>query len=111
MPFAHPLVQRTLGGIGNERPDIRREFFDWKIEGTLRKAWGYSRPIKFARTEVAELGDNSVNLVVRPWVKGTDYWPTRFALMRALKEGIEAAGCSIPYPQRDVHIDGGQVQA
>ncbi len=54
--------------------------------------------------EVAELGDNSVNLVVRPWVKGTDYWPTRFALMRALKEGIEASGCSIPYPQRDVHV-------
>ncbi len=54
--------------------------------------------------EVAELGDNSVNLVVRPWVKGTEYWPTRFALMRALKEGIEAAGCSIPYPQRDIHV-------
>lgn len=54
--------------------------------------------------EVAELGDNSVNLVVRPWVRGSDYWPTRFALMRALKEGIEAAGCSIPYPQRDVHV-------
>lgn len=54
--------------------------------------------------EVAELGDNSVNLVVRPWVRGSDYWPTRFALMRALKESIEAAGCSIPYPQRDVHV-------
>ncbi len=54
--------------------------------------------------EVAELGDNSVNLVVRPWVNGGNYWPTRFALMRALKEGIEASGCSIPYPQRDVHV-------
>ncbi len=34
-----------------------REFFDWKIDGTLRKAWGYSRPLKFAHTEVGALGE------------------------------------------------------
>lgn len=54
--------------------------------------------------EVAELGDSSVNIVVRPWVPGSEYWPARFALTRALKEGLEAAGCSIPFPQRDVHV-------
>ena len=53
---------------------------------------------------VSELADSSVNLVVRPWVKGSEYWPTRFALTRALKEGLEAAGCSIPFPQQDVHV-------
>lgn len=53
---------------------------------------------------VAELGDSSVNLVVRPWVKGTDYWPTRFDLVRNIKEQLEAGGCSIPFPQRDVHV-------
>lgn len=54
--------------------------------------------------EVLELGDSSVNFVVRPWVRTDDYWPARFALTRALKEGIEAAGLSFPYPQRDVHM-------
>lgn len=53
---------------------------------------------------VSEMGDSSVNLVVRPWVKTTDYWATRWDLTRALKEQLEAAGCSIPYPQRDVHL-------
>ena len=53
---------------------------------------------------VAELADSSVNLVVRPWCKGTDYWPLRFDLTRGLKEGLEAAGCSIPYPQQDLHV-------
>ena len=53
---------------------------------------------------VAELGDSSVNFVVRPWCKKEDYWDLRFDLTRALKEQLEAAGCSIPYPQRDVHI-------
>ena len=53
---------------------------------------------------VAELGDSSVNLVVRPWCAGGDYWPLRFDLTRKLKEELEAAGCSIPYPQHDVHM-------
>jgi len=53
---------------------------------------------------VNELGDSSVNLVVRPWVNASDYWAARWDLTRALKENLEAAGCSIPYPQRDVHL-------
>jgi small conductance mechanosensitive channel len=53
---------------------------------------------------VNELGDSSINLVVRPWVKAEDYWTTRWDLTRALKEQLEAAGCSIPFPQRDVHV-------
>ena len=53
---------------------------------------------------VSELGDSSVNLVVRPWVNASDYWATRWDLTRALKENLESAGCSIPFPQRDVHL-------
>jgi len=53
---------------------------------------------------VMEMGDSSVNIVVRPWCASGDYWPLRFDLMRALKEQLEAAGCSIPYPQSDIHV-------
>ena len=53
---------------------------------------------------VAELADSSVNLVVRPWCKKEDYWALRWDLTRKLKEELEAGGCSIPFPQRDVHI-------
>ncbi len=53
---------------------------------------------------VHELGDSSVDFVVRPWCKATDYWPLRWHLNRTLKEELEAAGCNIPYPQRDVHL-------
>ena len=53
---------------------------------------------------VSNLGDSSVDLVVRPWCAGSDYWPLRFDLTRKIKEGLEAAGCSIPYPQTDVHL-------
>jgi len=53
---------------------------------------------------VAELADSSVNLVVRPWVKSEDYWAVRFDLIETMKVKLEAAGISIPFPQRDVHI-------
>ncbi len=54
--------------------------------------------------EVCELADSSVNFVVRPWCRHEDYWTVNFDLHRELKEGLEAAGLSIPFPQRDLHL-------
>ncbi len=53
---------------------------------------------------VANLGDNSVDLIIRPWVRTPDYWAVRFHLLETLKTELEAGGCSIPYPQHDVHV-------
>jgi small conductance mechanosensitive channel len=60
---------------------------------------------------VGELGDNSVNLVVRVWCAASEYWPLKFDLTRAIKEKFDAEGISIPYPQRDLHIVSGQLTA
>jgi small conductance mechanosensitive channel len=56
---------------------------------------------------VMELGDSAVVLNIRCWTKGDDYWATVFDLNKAAKIGLESAGYSIPFPQRDVHIIGG----
>jgi small conductance mechanosensitive channel len=53
---------------------------------------------------VGELADNSVNFVVRPWVKSGDYWPTLFDLNETIKLRFDSEGISIPYPQQDVHM-------
>lgn len=53
---------------------------------------------------VDALADSSVNLAVRPWVATADFWPTRSDLFEDIKRRLEAGGCSIPFPQRDVHI-------
>ena len=55
--------------------------------------------------EVVEMADSSVNFVVRPWVKTADYWPVCFRANQAMKEALDAAGISIPFPQMDVHLD------
>ncbi|MGB0651710.1 MAG: mechanosensitive ion channel family protein [Thermoplasmatota archaeon] len=51
-----------------------------------------------------DLGDNAVGLQVRPWVKTEDFWQAKADLHATVKRALEAAGCSIPYPQRDVHV-------
>jgi len=51
-----------------------------------------------------ELGDSSVNFVVRPWVKTDDYWPVYWDVTRAVKLAFDAQGVTIPFPQRDVHV-------
>jgi small conductance mechanosensitive channel len=53
---------------------------------------------------VAELGDSSVNLNVRPWVNSADYWGVRAELLEGIKVKLDEAGISIPYPQQDVHM-------
>jgi small conductance mechanosensitive channel len=53
---------------------------------------------------VAELADSSVNLVFRPWVKTSDYWDVRFDLTEKIKNRLDEAGISIPFPQQDVHL-------
>ena len=53
---------------------------------------------------VSELGDSSVNFVVRPWVNAADYWPTYFSLMENIKIALDDANISIPFPQMDVHL-------
>ncbi|MDC1288042.1 mechanosensitive ion channel family protein [Gammaproteobacteria bacterium] len=51
-----------------------------------------------------ELGDSSVNFIVRPWVNKDDYWETFWDLNRAMKLRFDQEGISIPFPQRDVHL-------
>ena len=53
---------------------------------------------------VVELGESSVDFVVRPWVNTPDYWDVYFDLTRAIKEEFDKAGICIPFPQRDVHL-------
>lgn len=53
---------------------------------------------------VVELGDSSVNILYRAFVKTEDYWGYFFDVNEQGKLALENAGCSIPFPQRDVHL-------
>jgi len=54
--------------------------------------------------ELAELADSSVNFVVRPWVKASDYWRVKFDITEQVKLAFDAKGIGIPYPTMDVNV-------
>lgn len=53
---------------------------------------------------VSELGDSSVNFVVRPWVNSADYWAVLWDLNERVKLGFDERGFNIPYPTQDIHV-------
>jgi small conductance mechanosensitive channel len=53
---------------------------------------------------LAELGDSSLNLQVRPWATPADYWDVYFDILEQGKVALDRAGITIPFPQRDVHL-------
>jgi small conductance mechanosensitive channel len=67
-----------------------------------------NHPLVLAQPEpnvrVHELGDSSVNLICRPWVKTNDYWDVHWDVIETVKREFDAEGISIPFPQRDVHV-------
>ena len=56
---------------------------------------------------VLSLGDSSVNLQLRGWATTEDYWKAFWDLNQRVKEEIEQAGLTIPFPQRDLHLPAG----
>jgi small conductance mechanosensitive channel len=53
---------------------------------------------------VTAMGESSVDLLIGAWCLPADYWPLQFDLYQKIKEGLEAGGATIPFPQRDLHV-------
>lgn len=51
---------------------------------------------------VDDLGDNSVDIVVRIWSPSTEWWEVRMELLWKFKQALDAAGIEIPFPQRTI---------
>ncbi len=56
------------------------------------------------RVFVTELGESSVNLAVRAWVKNKIYFRTRCDLLEKVKLRFDHEGIRFAFPQHDVHL-------
>lgn len=50
------------------------------------------------------LGESSVNIVVRAWVKAGDYWDVFFSMNEKVYKTFASENLNIPFPQMDVHL-------
>ncbi|MDR1497006.1 MAG: mechanosensitive ion channel [Puniceicoccales bacterium] len=105
---ANPLrrVDLLIGvGYGDNLDTVKRI-----ISGVLKKDTRVlETPV--AAVLVDSLGESAVNIAVRSWVNTRDYAAVRADLLEKIKGALEAGGCTIPYPQCDVHLAGGASHA
>jgi len=109
----------TADAIVNLTPDVMRRIelvigisYDDDIEVARAAALEVMRADARVLAEppanvlVYELGDNSVNLGIRCHTANEDWFVTKCELTERIKEAFDAAGISIPFPQRVLRVTG-----
>ena len=53
---------------------------------------------------ISTLGDSSITVSLRVWVKTADYWSVMFMFNEQSRDRLKAAGIDIPFPQRVIRV-------
>jgi len=53
---------------------------------------------------ISTLGDSSITVSLRVWVKTADYWDVMFMFNEQSRDRLKTAGIDIPFPQRVVRV-------
>ena len=53
---------------------------------------------------VKSLDDSAVTIALRAWASTDDFWGLSSDMTKRVKQSFDAAGISIPFPQRDIHV-------
>jgi small conductance mechanosensitive channel len=53
---------------------------------------------------VTALADSAIQILCGAWTRSDNYWSVYRGLLADVKARFDAAGITIPYPQRDVHV-------
>jgi small conductance mechanosensitive channel len=89
----------VLVSYGADLQQVKRLLLD------MLTADGRVLPDPPATVAVLDFEDDGIKMGVRPFVKIDDYWNMQFDLRERIKEQFDAAGITIPLPQRDVHLE------
>ena len=74
------------------------------IEGVIARDSRALQEPEAPFVRVWNLGGSAVELMVRVWCDGADYWELRSWLLENIKVQLDREGISIPYSQLDVHV-------
>ncbi len=84
---------------GADLDEVRRVLHE--AVGSIDKVHADPEPVVY----LLEMGDSSINWVVRVWTDTPEFWAVREALTCAIKQHLDEAKITIPFPQMDVHLD------
>ena len=88
--------------VGHSEDIARSERILWEVVESDERVLKEPAPT----IKVHELGEWSVDFIVRPWVRTEDYFPVYWDLTRAVKDHFDKEGIRLPVPQRDIHVHG-----
>ena len=54
--------------------------------------------------EVSKLNNSSVDFIVRPWVRNSDYWVVNWRFQKDIYDRLNKAHIEIPYNKLDVNL-------
>lgn len=99
--------QDILAGI-SYKDDINKAFE--AIYSVLENDERVIKDVEDKRPQVMvdTMADFSINLIVRFWSQNSDYWALRWDLTKAIKEKLDEAGITIPFPTHTVEFEGSQ---
>jgi small conductance mechanosensitive channel len=102
--FKYKIVENKVGISYSDDPEkaiqvIQKTIVSFKEVGDTPKP----------QVGLQEFGDSSINIGCRYWIPTAKYFQTLCAINLAIYKALTAAGISIPFPQRDVHIISGKI--
>jgi small conductance mechanosensitive channel len=99
--FNHHEIRRLdqVYGIAYDANTDRAIAIIKEVIGADERAMSEPEPL----VAVTALADSSVNIVVRVWCKGSDYWALNWYLLKTVKETFDKEGIGIPFPCRTIY--------
>lgn len=101
-------VERKKGWFGRMRERRKARMDEYNSRMHNQEVLNAGLPVKIDRSPFVglnELGDNSINIVVRAWTDSANYWSLYFDMNQRFYAELPQHDFSFPFPQLDVHLD------
>lgn len=98
--FANKIVEGTIGISYQDEPEEAIKIIQ-KALASINDICSEPPP----QVGIEAFGDSSINLGMRYWVPTKKYFQTFYRGNMAVHKALHEAGITIPFPQRDVHIN------
>lgn len=107
--FGSAIENKTFDGMVRVDVDVGTDYGEDldNVRAVLTAAMEALEDGERPQVYLKGLGGSSIDWSVRKWTTPQNYLGLRDAMTLATKKALDAADISIPFPQMDVHLDGG----
>jgi len=99
--FANKVVEATVGIAYGDDPEKAIAALEQALLG-IEAVCREPRP----QIGIQAFGESSIDIGLRYWVPTRHYFQTLYQANLAVHRALRAAGVTIPFPQRDIHLVG-----